>query len=107
MVKPLRHVERVADLTSAEAAEMGIVLHRAAAVVGGLTTASQVYVCLWSHGPAHIHFVVQPETGTQVDLFGNWGPALQAAMFERGDLPEPAEVERFASRARRAFGDNR
>jgi diadenosine tetraphosphate (Ap4A) HIT family hydrolase len=105
VVKPLRHVERVADLTPAEAAEMGIVLHQAAAVVGGLTTASQVYVCLWSHGPAHIHFVVQPETDTQVDLFGTWGPALQAAMFERGDLPEPTEVERFASRARRAFED--
>lgn len=105
IVKPLRHVERISDLTSAETAEMGIVLHQTAAVVGGLTTAPQVYVCLWSHGPAHIHFVVQPEIGTVVELFGTWGPALQAAMFERGDLPERTDVERFASQARRAFGD--
>lgn len=105
VVKPLRHVERIVDLTAAEAAEMGIVIQHATAVVGSLTSASQVYVCLWSHGPAHIHFVVQPETDTLVDLFGTWGPALQAAMFERGDLPERYEVEQFANRARHAFGD--
>jgi diadenosine tetraphosphate (Ap4A) HIT family hydrolase len=103
LVKPNRHVERVADLTTDEAAEMGSVLHRASRVVGDLTNASQVYVCLWSHGPAHIHFVVQPETGAAVDAFGTWGPALQAAMFERGDSPDREEVERFASLARSAF----
>jgi diadenosine tetraphosphate (Ap4A) HIT family hydrolase len=103
VVKPVRHVERVADLTAAEAVEMGSVLHRASQVVGDLTSASQVYVCLWSHGPAHIHFVVQPETESAVEAFGTWGPALQAAMFERDDSPDREEVERFASLARRAF----
>jgi diadenosine tetraphosphate (Ap4A) HIT family hydrolase len=105
VVKPTRHVERIADLTSEEAAEMGVILHRASGVVSALTKASQVYVCLWSHGPAHIHFVVQPETEAVVKAFGAWGPALQAEMFERGELPDHEGVEKFASSARRAFGD--
>jgi len=105
LVKPTRHVERIADLTSEEAAEMGVILHRASGVVGYLTKASQVYVCLWSHGPAHIHFVVQPETEAVVEAFGIWGPALQAEMFERGELPDREAVEKFASRARRAFSN--
>lgn len=104
MVKPSRHVERIADLHGDEAAEMGTVLRRTTAVVGTLTNASQVYVCLWSHGPAHIHFVVQPEIDAVVDALGTWGPSLQAAMFERGDLPERADVERFAIRTQKAFG---
>ncbi len=105
LVKPRRHVERVADLTPDEAAEMGVLIHRTSQVVAGLTNASQVYVCLWSHGPAHIHFVVQPETEIVVGAVGTWGPALQAEMFTRGDLPDGEEVERFARRARRAFTD--
>ena len=92
LVKPLRHVERIADLTSDEAAEMGTLLHRTSSVVGTLTKAPQVYVCLWSHGPAHIHFVVQPELDTALADFDTWGPALQAAMFERGESPEQARV---------------
>jgi diadenosine tetraphosphate (Ap4A) HIT family hydrolase len=104
LVKPVRHVQRVADLTAAEANEMGPVLHRASQVVGILTNASQLYVCLWSHGPAHIHFVVQPETEADVEAFGTWGPALQAAMFERDDSPDRDAVERFTSLARGTFG---
>ena len=103
LVKPLRHVERIADLTPDETAEMGALLHRASSIVGALTKAPQVYVCLWSHGPAHIHFVVQPELNSALEDFGTWGPALQAAMFERDESPEQAQVEEFSSRARTAF----
>ena len=103
MVKPSRHVERIADLTADECAELGALLHRTSTVVSSLTNASQVYACLWSHGPAHIHFVVQPETDEVVGSFGTWGPALQAAMFERGELPDRTFVEQFADHARIAF----
>lgn len=103
LVKPLRHVVRIADLSTDESAEMGALLQRTSSVVGSLTNASEVYVCLWSHGPAHVHFVVQPETDAIVESFGTWGPALQAAMFELDDLPARIGVEQFADRARRAF----
>jgi diadenosine tetraphosphate (Ap4A) HIT family hydrolase len=103
IVKPVRHVVRIAELTTDEAAEMGALLHRTSVVVGSLTNASQVYVCLWSHGPSHIHFVVQPETVAVVESLGTWGPALQAAMFERDVPPERLGAEQFAERARGAF----
>ncbi len=103
VVKPSRHVVLIADLTTDEAAELGSLLHRTSTVVGSLTSASQVYVCLWSHGPAHIHFVVQPETDALVDSLGTWGPSLQAAMFEQDHLPTRVDVEHFADRARQAF----
>jgi diadenosine tetraphosphate (Ap4A) HIT family hydrolase len=103
LVKPSRHVVRIADLTSDESSEMGPLLQRTSSVVGRLTQAPQVYVCLWSHGPAHIHFVVQPETEALVEAFSTWGPALQAAMFEHDDQPSRTGVEEFADRARSAF----
>ena len=101
--KPHRHVLHVAELDDGEAAELGPLLRRAAAAVTDLTGAEQVYVCLWSHAggvPVHIHFVVQPVTSETKEEWVELGPALQRAMFVRGDSPDPVAVEAFASRAR-------
>jgi diadenosine tetraphosphate (Ap4A) HIT family hydrolase len=106
IVKPKRHVTRVSALTSAEAAELGPLLHRAAAVVDQLVEPEQVYTCLWSHAggvPVHIHFVVQPVSRALMDEHAAYGPALQLAMFARGELPPDDEVAVFADRARSAF----
>jgi hypothetical protein len=62
-----------------------------------------VYTCLWSTGPVHIHFVLQPETPALVEQLGARGPDLQAALFARGVLPGRHEVEAFASMAREAL----
>lgn len=104
IVKPMRHVTHVGDLNAEETSELGAVLQQTAAVVRELTGAAQVYVCLWSHGPAHIHFVVQPELDNTVAKFGAWGPAMQAAMFDANAVPDAKQVEAFAGRARRSFG---
>ena len=106
VVKPERHVLHVADLTSAEAAEMGPLLTRTAEVVTRLCTPAQVYVCLWSHAKgvaAHIHFVVQPVREPKNKLPGTYGPALQVAMFARNKSPNSAEVAAFAEKARAEF----
>jgi diadenosine tetraphosphate (Ap4A) HIT family hydrolase len=106
VVKPLRHVLHVADLDERESAELGPLLARTADVAGRLTAAEQVYVCLWSHAggtPVHLHFVVQPVTSAQKEAWGAYGPALQLAMFERGEQPDAAAVEAFADRARALF----
>lgn len=106
IVKPLRHVTSVADLTDAEAGELGPLLQRASAVARELVGADQVYNCLWSHAegvPGHIHFVVQPVTADQTRSFGCYGPELQVAMFENDQPPDAEEVERLADRARRLF----
>jgi diadenosine tetraphosphate (Ap4A) HIT family hydrolase len=106
VVKPKRHVLRVADLNETEAHEMGPLLRRVAAAVDDLTRADQVYVCLWSHGPVHLHYVVQPATADVVAEFGAYGPRMQAAMFARGEPVDPQAANVFAQRARRWFAEN-
>jgi diadenosine tetraphosphate (Ap4A) HIT family hydrolase len=106
IVKPKRHVTSVADLTEAEASELGPLLRRASLAASQLADASQVYNCLWSHAggvPVHIHYVVQPVTAEQMAEFGVHGPDLQVAMFASGASPDPEQVEAVAERARRLF----
>lgn len=108
VVKPTRHVSRVSELSRGETLQLGPLLHQTAAVVEELTRPAQVYVCLWSHNagePVHIHYVIQPIHRELVEEHGLRGPALQAEMFERGDLPSPADVEDFAALARAAFAE--
>jgi diadenosine tetraphosphate (Ap4A) HIT family hydrolase len=107
IVKPKRHVMHVADLTDEEAIELGPLLRRTAALVTKLVRPEQVYVTLWSHAdaqPGHIHWVVQPVTRAQMKEFDDHGPHLQVKMFERGDVPDAAAVERFADAARIELG---
>lgn len=105
IVKPDRHVVHVADLGDDEAQELGPLLRQTSRVVEQLCSPRQVYVCLWSHGPAHIHFVVQPVDDALTDRLDAHGPKLQVAMFESEPTPDAAEVERFASSARQIFTD--
>ncbi|MFD8912550.1 HIT family protein [Streptomyces sp. NPDC059575] len=79
VVKPLRHVLHVAELTAREAAELGPLLRRVSAAVTEATAPEQVYVCLWSHSggvPGHIHFVVQPVDRETMARFNASGPEL-------------------------------
>lgn len=106
IVKPARHVTALAELSDAEAAELGPLLTRAAGVAARLVEATQVYSCLWSHAgrvPGHLHFVVQPVTADQVARLGAVGPRLQVAMLAPNERPDPADVERVAATARRLF----
>jgi diadenosine tetraphosphate (Ap4A) HIT family hydrolase len=101
IVKPNRHVLHVADLDEAEAKELGPLLRRTAAAVAEAFDPAQVYICLWSHAdnvPGHIHWVVQPVEGS--DDPSRRGPHLQAAMFDAGELPDPAAVENAANTLR-------
>jgi diadenosine tetraphosphate (Ap4A) HIT family hydrolase len=109
VVKPRRHVTRVTDLDTEEAAALGPMLVRTAQVVTALTRPEQVYVALWSHAggvPGHIHFVIQPVTSeTRAAHGGKFGPTLQLAMFEADVAPDVSEVEAFAVRAGRLFSE--
>ena len=106
LVKPRRHVTRVAELTPAEAAELGSLLQRVAEVVDRLVAPEQVYTCQWSHAgrtPVHIHWVVQPAITADIDAIGSYGPGLQVGMFTRSEQPDPAAVAAFADAARALF----
>lgn len=103
IVQPKRHVVHVAELTAPEASHHGVTLQRAAAVITTLLNPAQVYACLWSltgRDPLHIHWLVQPVTETLVSEYGASGPALQAAMFARNQIPDAQAVAAFAERAR-------
>ncbi|MFC0601339.1 hypothetical protein [Streptomyces palmae] len=107
VVKPVRHVVHLAELTAEEAAELGPLLQRTSAAVSSVVRPEQVYACLWSHAggvPGHIHFVVQPVRREDLDRHGAYGPTLQAAMFAEGDRPSEVEVERMCGRLRAALG---
>ncbi len=107
VVKPTRHVLHVAELTAAESAELGPLLQRVSAAVTTVMDPEQVYVCLWSHvggAPGHIHFVVQPVTRANMERFDTYGPALQLAMGETGELPPVPDVERVCDRLRDHLG---
>ena len=103
IVKPMRHVVHVADLGEAEAAELGPLLRRASSIVMQLAQPEQVYVCLWSHGPVHIHFVVQPVSATLMADFAAHGPKLQVAMFESRTPLDEGQVDAFADATRQEF----
>lgn len=106
IVKPVRHVLHVADLTDAESAALGPLLRRTAAAVTRVLEPEQVYVCLWSHAggrPGHLHFVVQPALRADLERFGVHGPALQMAMFDAELTPPPDEVIAVCDRLRAAF----
>jgi diadenosine tetraphosphate (Ap4A) HIT family hydrolase len=103
IVRPRRHVLRAGELSDEEARELGPLLQLVAAAIDELAAPSQVYVSLWSHEgrePGHVHFVVQPVTRQAMEEHDAHGPRLQAAMFERGELPDPQAAASFAARAR-------
>jgi diadenosine tetraphosphate (Ap4A) HIT family hydrolase len=101
VVKPVRHVLHVADLTAGEANAAGPLLWRAAQVVAELSAPAQVYICLWSSGPVHIHWVVQPvHTRQETDVRG---PFLQAAMFAANRPIDIEQAARYATQARAAW----
>jgi diadenosine tetraphosphate (Ap4A) HIT family hydrolase len=110
LLKPKRHVTRVAELTVEEADEQGPLLRLCAIVVDRLLEPEQIYVCLWSHAggePVHLHYVVQPITRALMDDHGAHGPRLQVEMFADGRPPSEDDVATFAHNARLAFADVR
>lgn len=106
ILKPLRHIIALADMSSAEAATLGPLMQRTTSIVQALTNADQVYVCLWSHAgwkPVHIHFVLQPAWNSLQSRYPRPGPALQMAMFAAAEPLDRIAVQEFCDRARAAF----
>jgi diadenosine tetraphosphate (Ap4A) HIT family hydrolase len=104
IVAPREHVDSVAELDDAAARELGPLLRETTGVIEELCQPEQVYVCLWSHGPAerkHLHFVVQPVTSEVRLAYGGLrSEQLQAAMMKTGQAPPATQVEAFCAEAR-------
>ncbi|MEC4020741.1 HIT family protein [Streptomyces sp. H27-D2] len=105
VVKPVRHVLHVADLSAEESIELGPLLRKVSSLLTSTMSPEQVYVCLWSHAhavPGHIHFVVQPVFKGDLARYDAHGPALQMSMFAAGLLPDAAAVAKVCDRLRAA-----
>jgi diadenosine tetraphosphate (Ap4A) HIT family hydrolase len=106
ILKPFRHIVGLADMSDAEAADLGPLMQRATSIIKSLTDADQVYACLWSHAdwtPGHIHFVLQPAWNALRSRYPGPGPALQMAMFTEAQALDARAVQAFCARARAAF----
>jgi len=106
IVKPVRHVLHVWDLSEEETREMGPLLRETSRVIRELTHCDQTYICLWSHNgwkPVHIHYVVQPVRNEQKSEHSRPGPSLQSEMFLRNKSVNEDEVEAFCDKARNIF----
>ncbi len=103
ILKPLRHCIGLWDLTDAETVELGPLTRLAVSAIKSLTDADQVFSSLWSFSggqAGHIHYVLQPVRKALRDQVGKSGPYIQTAMFDAGEMPDPAAVEAFCDRAR-------
>ena len=108
IVKPLRHVTHLWELSEEESRELGPLLRDVARAISAVLDPDQVYATLWSHAggvPVHIHWVLQPVVCPPAG--GPVGPHLQAAMFDRGEPPPREQVERVAADVRAVLGGHR
>jgi diadenosine tetraphosphate (Ap4A) HIT family hydrolase len=60
ILKPLRHVESLAELTPEEAAALGPLLRRITAALQAELTPARVYAALFAESVAHVHIHVIP-----------------------------------------------
>jgi diadenosine tetraphosphate (Ap4A) HIT family hydrolase len=103
VVKPLHHVESIADLTDAEAAAFGPLVQRLSAALTAETGASKVYVCLFAEaeGFAHIHVHLVPRRPDMPPE--RRGPRVFDYLREAnaaGNQADPAEAARLAEAIR-------
>jgi ATP adenylyltransferase len=104
VLAPVRHVERVAELSEVETHELADLMRLAAKVIDEILAPEQTYVCMWSHGPhgpRHLHWIVQPVSRDLVQLHGGkTSEELQLAMFEAQAYPDRVDIEAYCDRVR-------
>lgn len=101
ILKPKRHITHVWELNEAEAQEHGPLLRDVSSALAQVLEPEQIYVNLWSHAggrPVHIHWVLQSVAPVRDDDL--YGPHLQVSMFDRGEAPPRAAVEKLSDELR-------
>ena len=103
ILKPLRHVESIADLTPAEARSLGPLVARTSKALQRATGAKKVYVGLFAEAKSfahiHIHLIPRP-----VRLSPRLrGPLIFALMRTERDRASIAKAERISQAVRRAL----
>lgn len=108
ILKPLRHVESLADLTPDEAAALGPLLRRITAAMTETLAPARVYAALFAESVAHVHIHLiprapdLPQTQYGPHIFDLLGTALDSGQSQ-GDFKRAREVA-LAIKARLAEG---
>lgn len=86
VVLPLRHVERLDELTQPEAAELGPLLHETSRALRDVCHCEKTYVILLAEAPGfpHVHFHVVPRAA---DLEGQYRGARIFGLLGNPELP--------------------
>ena len=104
----VRHVQGAADLTDAEAAELGTALRTVSRAVRDVTGCDRVYAIAFGQGAPHLHVHLVPrfdrEEGTRAWNVADWYRAV-----ERGERPpaDPAAVADVVVRLRQRLAGER
>lgn len=109
ILKPLRHVESLADLTPDEAAALGPLLRRITAAMMATLALARVYAALYAESVPHVHIHLIPRAPDLPEaLYGPHIFDLLEAAFASGQSngdPERATEVALAIKARLAAGE--
>lgn len=104
VLKPLRHVENVAELTAEEAAAMGTLIQRASAALTAETGCAKVYVCVFAEAAnaahVHVHLIARPSDLPRERRGPGVFDYLREAVRSRQNQADVAEAARLAMAVR-------
>jgi diadenosine tetraphosphate (Ap4A) HIT family hydrolase len=98
VLKPVRHVEQVADLTPDEAAALGPLLRCVAQAMNATLAPAKVYVALFAEAVAHLHIHLIPRAPGLPEAYRGPGAfeLLSAAEHSGANQGELAAAQRVA-----------
>jgi diadenosine tetraphosphate (Ap4A) HIT family hydrolase len=98
VLKPLRHVESMADLTPDEAAALGPLLRRIAQAMDETLTPAKVYAALFAEAVSHLHIHLIPRAPDLPETYRGPGAfqLLSAAVRSGANQGDLAEAQRVA-----------
>lgn len=98
ILKTLRHVESLADLTREEAAALGPLLQKLTAALEAETGADRIYSALFAEAVRHVHVHIIPRRGDVPT--SERGPAIFSRTPNASDAACAALATRIADRLR-------
>ena len=98
ILQPIRHVEHVADLSSAEAAAMGPLLSGASRALMKVLAPEKIYVCSFGSAVKHVHFYLMPRIPEMPDDL--LGAAMVSEVFTGRWACSDEEAADVAARVR-------
>jgi diadenosine tetraphosphate (Ap4A) HIT family hydrolase len=99
VLKPLRHVDELADLLPDEAATLGAVMRKIHAAMRAALKTERIYVCSFAETVHHLHFHLLPRYADMPGL----GPDLVPDLFAGRWSCTLGEAEDAADRIRAAL----